>query len=219
MDAALRARLAEIAGDKFVDGDSVSPSTAEQVEQVCLACAEAGARIHVTSAPATPATTAGGAVVVSLSGIDPVDVELDRLVVRAGAGATLGAVRQAAEKVGLAITGASAASAAAADTRVGEVIARGQVSRRALTGIEAVLPGGGRVSAGGAVLKDVAGYDLIGALLGSGGRLALVTAATFRLQPQGVAQEAAEPAGIPRPVLGEALEAAFDPQRLLAARS
>lgn len=217
MDAALRARLAEIAGDKFVDGDSVSPSTAEQVEQVCLACAEAGARIHVTSAPATPATTAGGAVVVSLSGIDPVDVELDRLVVRAGAGATLGAVRQAAEKVGLAITGASAASAA--DTRVGEVIARGQVSRRALTGIEAVLPGGGRVSAGGAVLKDVAGYDLIGALLGSGGRLALVTAATFRLQPQGVAQEAAEPAGIPRPVLGEALEAAFDPQRLLAARS
>jgi FAD/FMN-containing dehydrogenase len=217
MDAALRARLAEIAGDKFVDGDSVSPSTAEQVEQVCLACAEAGARIHVTSAPATPATTAGGAVVVSLSGIDPVDVELDRLVVRAGAGATLGAVRQAAEKVGLAITGASAASAA--DTRVGEVIARGQVSRRALTGIEAVLPGGGRVSAGGAVLKDVAGYDLIGALLGSGGRLALVTAATFRLQPQGVAQEAAEPAGIPTPVLGEALEAAFDPQRLLAARS
>jgi FAD/FMN-containing dehydrogenase len=217
MDAALRARLAEIAGDKFVDGDSVSPSTAEQVEQVCLACAEAGARIHVTSAPATPASTAGGAVVVSLSGIDPVDVELDRLVVRAGAGATLGAVRQAAEKVGLAITGASAASAA--DTRVGEVIARGQVSRRALTGIEAVLPGGGRVSAGGAVLKDVAGYDLIGALLGSGGRLALVTAATFRLQPQGVAQEAAEPAGIPRPVLGEVLEAAFDPQRLLAARS
>jgi FAD/FMN-containing dehydrogenase len=217
MDAALRTRLAEIAGEKFVDGDTVSPSTAEQVEQVCLACAEAGTRIAVSSAPAAGSGVPSGAVLVSLSGIDPVDVDLDRLVVRAGAGATLGAVRQAAGKVGLAITGAQAG--AAAETRVGEVIAKGQVSRRALTGVEAVLPGGGRVAAGGAVLKDVAGYDLIGALLGSRGRLALVTAATFRLQPQGVAQEAAEPAGAPRPVLGDALEVAFDPQRLLAARS
>ncbi|HXA28659.1 MAG TPA: FAD-binding protein [Candidatus Angelobacter sp.] len=217
MDAALRARLVEIAGEKFVDGDSVSPSTAEQVEKVCLACAEAGVRIAVSSAPAKGAAAPAGAVLVSLSGIDPVDVDHDRLVARAGAGATLGAVRQAAEKVGLTITGAQRAGAA--DARVGEVIATGQVARRALTGIEAVLPGGGRVSAGGAVLKDVAGYDLIGALLGSRGRLALITAATFRLQPSGVSQETGEPAGVPRAVLGEALEAAFDPQRLLAGRS
>jgi FAD/FMN-containing dehydrogenase len=217
MDAALRSRLTEIAGDKSVDGDSVSPSTAEQVEKVCLACAEAGVRIAVSSAPAKDAAVPAGAVLVSLSGIDPVDVDHDRLVVRAGAGATLGAVRQAAEKAGMTITGAQRATAP--EARVGEVIAQGRLARRALTGIEAVLPGGGRVAAGGAVLKDVAGYDLIGALLGSRGRLALVTAATFRLQPTGVAQETAEPVGVPRAVLGDALEGAFDPQRLLAARS
>ncbi len=218
MDAALRARLAEIVGSASVDGDSVSPSTAEQVEQVCLACAASSTRIAVTSSPAAGATAPAGAVLVSLSGIDPVDVDLDRLVVRAGAGATMQAVRQAAARVGLAITGAS--SSAADDSRVGAAVARGLFSRRALTGVEAVLPGGGRVAAGGAVLKDVAGYDLIAALLGSQGRLALVTAATFRLQPTAVAAvQAAEPAGVPRGVLGEALEVAFDPQRLLAARS
>jgi FAD/FMN-containing dehydrogenase len=138
-------------------------------------------------------------------------------VVRAGAGATVAALRQAADRAGLALAGAPASLRP--DERIGEVVAKGEVSRRALTGIEAVLPGGGRVSAGGAVLKDVAGYDLVGTLLGSRGRLALVTAATFRLQPQGVAKDVAEPAGIPQGVLGEALEAAFDPQRLLAARS
>lgn len=218
MDAALRARLAEIVGPASVDGDSVSPSTAEQTEQVCLACAEAQARIAVTSSPAKGAAAPSGAVLVALSGIDPVDVDLDRLVVRAGAGATLAAVRQAADRVGLAITGATAQTDG--DTRVGAAVANGLVSRRALTGVEAVLPGGGRVGAGGAVLKDVAGYDLIGALLGSRGRLALVTAATFRLQPTAVAAtQAGEPAGVPRGVLGDALEVAFDPQRLLAARS
>ena len=217
MDAALRARLAEIAGDASIAGEAVSPITAEQVEQVCLACAEAGTRIAVSSGPATAAKPPAGAVLVSLGGIDPVDVDLDRLIVRAGAGATLAAVRQAAEKKGLTITGAG--PAAAADVRIGEAVARGQFSRRSLTGIEAVLPGGGRVAAGGAVLKDVAGYDLIGALLGSRGRLALITAVTFRLQPAGVAQEPSEAAGTPRPVLGDALEVAFDPERLLAARS
>lgn len=215
MDAALRARLAEIAGGPSVDGDSVSPSTAEQVERVCLACAEANTRIAVSSSPAKGAAVPEGAVLVSLSGIDPIDVDLDRLVVRAGAGATLAAVRQAAARVGLAITGASAS----VDTRVGSAVAGGLISRRALTGVEAVLPGGGRVGAGGPVLKDVAGYDLIGALLGSAGRLALVTAATFRLQPETVAAaQSGEPAGVPRGILGDALEVAFDPQRLLAAR-
>jgi FAD/FMN-containing dehydrogenase len=217
MDAALRARLTEIAGEKSVEGDSVSPSTAEQVEQVCLACADAGARIVVGSAPPKGAAVPPGTVLVSLSGIDPVDINIDRLVVRAGAGATLAAVRAAADKAGLALTGVPVG--ATQDARVGELVGRGQAARRALVGVEAVLPGGGRVAAGGAVLKDVAGYDLIGALLGSRGRLALVTAATFRLQPRGVAQQEVEPAGGARSVLGDALESAFDPQRLLAARS
>jgi FAD/FMN-containing dehydrogenase len=216
MDAALRARLTAIAGDKAVDTAAVTPQTSEQVEQVCAACAEAGARIAVTSGPVQRAAGADGAVVVSLAKLDGVTVEADRLVVRAGAGATLDAVRGAAAKAGLTLTGV--AESVTGDARVGELVARGQASRRGLTGVEAVLPGGGHVHSGGAMLKDVAGYDLIATLLGSMGRLALVTAATLRLQPRGVPQDTAAPAGVPHTVLGDALERAFDPQRLLAAR-
>jgi glycolate oxidase FAD binding subunit len=101
---------------------------------------------------------------------------------------------------------------------VGAVVARGQVSRRGLTGVAAVLPAGGRVGSAGEVLKDVAGYDLVGTLLGSMGRLALVTEVAFRLQPRSAPQDGGEPAGVPRGLIAESLERAFDPQRLLAAR-
>jgi len=219
MDAALRDRLTAVAGAKAVDAEAgaVVPGGVEQVQAVCAACAEAGARIAVTSAvPERGRRAPEGAVLVSLARLAEVSVEPERLVVRAGAGATVGAVRDAAAKAGLTLTGVRAA--APAETTVGELVARGQASRRALTGVEAVLPDGGRVGAGGSMLKDVAGYDLAGTLLGSLGRLALVTAASFRLQPHSAPQDAAEPAGVPSGVLGEALEQAFDPQRLLAAR-
>jgi glycolate oxidase FAD binding subunit len=217
MDAALRARLAEIAGDKAVDGagDTVSPGTAEEVERICAAVAEAGGRLAVSSAKSA-SSAPGGAVRVSLARLDALEVEPERLVLRAGAGTTLAAARAAAEGAGMALAGIGAD--VSGDTPLGELVARGQLSRRALTGIEAVLPGGGRVGAGGEVLKDVAGYDLAGALLGSGGRLALVTAVSLRLQPRGAAALDGAPAGVPSGVLGDALERAFDPQRLLVGR-
>jgi len=242
MDAALRASLSEIVGDKAVDASAatVAPSSSEQVEHVCAACAAAGAQIAVTShapnlapgrasapnvtpgpasAPNSPrrAEGGGGPVLVSLARLSDILVEPERLVVRAGAGATVAAVRQAAEKAGLTLTGVPAA--VAGETTIGELIARGLLSRRALTGIEAVLPGGERVSSGGSMLKDVAGYDLPAILLGSMGQLALVTAATLRLQPRTAPQDAGDPAGVPTPVLGEALQLAFDPQRLLVAQA
>ncbi len=219
MDAALRARLTEIAGPTAVDADAatVTPGSAEEVDAVCAACAAAETRIAVSSAaPAGGTKAADGTVTISLARLDEVTLEADRLVVRAGAGATLGAVRQAAEKAGLTLTGVG--NAVASETTVGELVARGQASRRGLTGVEAVLPGGGRVGSGGAMLKDVAGYDLTATLLGSMGRLALVTAVTFRLQPRSAPQDAAAPAGVPGSLLGDALERAFDPQRLLVAR-
>ena len=220
MDAALRDRLVEIAGAKAVDpgAAAVVPSSAEQVAEICAACSAAGTHIAVTStAPARGAkAAAGGAVLVSLARLADVEVEADRLVVRAGAGAALDAVRGAAAKERLALAGVPAGLPG--ETAVGELVARGQVSRRAVCGVEAVLPDGGRVGSGGSMLKDVAGYDLAATLLGSMGRLALVTAVTFRLQPSRVSVDAAQPAGVPDAVLGEALALAFDPQRLLAAR-
>lgn len=219
MDAALRARLGEAAGEAAVDAvaGTVSPGSAEQVEKVCAACAASGTHIAVTSTAARGVEAPGGTVLVSVAGLDGVEVDTARLVVRAGAGATLAAVRAAVEGAGMAL-GAVRASTSG-DRPVGELVARGALPRRALTGVEAVLPSGERVSAGGAVLKDVAGYDLAGTLLGSMGRLALVTAVTLRLQPAGQPQESIEPAGAPRAALGDLLERAFDPQRLLAATS
>ena len=59
-----------------------------------------------------------------------------------------------------------------------------------VTGLEAVLPPGEVVHVGGAIRKDVAGYDLKHLLIGSEGTLGIVTAAWLRLIP---APEAALP--------------------------
>ena len=63
-------------------------------------------------------------------------------------------------------------------------------TRAWVTGIEAVIPPGEVVTAGGPLRKDVAGYDLIGLLTGSEGTLGIVTAVWLRLIP---AAEAALP--------------------------
>jgi glycolate oxidase subunit GlcD len=52
-----------------------------------------------------------------------------------------------------------------------------------VTGLEAVLPPGELVTVGGAIRKDVAGYDLKSLLIGSEGTLGIVTAAWLKLIP------------------------------------
>jgi glycolate oxidase subunit GlcD len=52
-----------------------------------------------------------------------------------------------------------------------------------VTGLEAVVPPGEVVTVGGAIRKDVAGYDLKSLLIGSEGTLGIVTAAWLRLIP------------------------------------
>jgi glycolate oxidase subunit GlcD len=64
------------------------------------------------------------------------------------------------------------------------------VTGRWVTGLEAVVPPGEVIAVGGAVRKDVAGYDLKSLLIGSEGTLGIVTAAWLRLIP---APEAAYP--------------------------
>jgi glycolate oxidase subunit GlcD len=62
-----------------------------------------------------------------------------------------------------------------------------------VTGLEAAIPPGELVSVGGAIRKDVAGYDLKHLLVGSEGTLGIVTAAWLRLLP---APEAVLPVAI-----------------------
>jgi glycolate oxidase subunit GlcD len=52
-----------------------------------------------------------------------------------------------------------------------------------VTGLEAVLAAGEVIELGGAIRKDVAGYDLRSLLVGSEGTLAVITAAWLRLTP------------------------------------
>jgi glycolate oxidase subunit GlcD len=52
-----------------------------------------------------------------------------------------------------------------------------------VTGLEVVVPPGDVIAIGGPIRKDVAGYDLIGVLVGSEGTLGVITAAWLRLLP------------------------------------
>jgi len=216
VDPALRPRLVEIVGAGAVDAarGSVVPASVEQVARVCRLCAETGRRLAVTSGPATQGAAATGGILVSLARLDTLEVNAPALVVRAGAGAAVAALHQAVQAAGLVL--AAPPPQDAAPGHVGSLVALGAVSRRALCGVEAVLPTGERVHSGGSVLKDVAGYDLAGVLLGSAGRLALIVAASFRLLPRGERPPSPDPAGtIAAGRLSDLVRTAFDPDGLL----
>ncbi len=62
------------------------------------------------------------------------------------------------------------------------------VTRHQVLGVEAVLPGGQVLRAGGKFVKASSGYDLTQLVIGSEGTLALVTEATLRLYPRAAHQ-------------------------------
>jgi glycolate oxidase subunit GlcD len=68
-----------------------------------------------------------------------------------------------------------------------------------VTGVEAVLPPGETIRVGGAIRKDVSGYDVKDLLIGSEGTLGVITAAWLRLLPAPEARlpVAAVYAGVP----------------------
>lgn len=215
MDDALRSRLAEILGPGGVDssGTVLTPADASSLAAAVRVCAQATVAMQPRSGPASGAGDA--AVTISLNRLAAVEVHGPSLTVRAEAGAGVAALRSAVEVAGLAFA-AEIGTGSRGAGHIGTLIARGGVSRRALTGIEAVLTTGELVVAGGRMLKDVAPYDLAAALLGSQGRLAIIVSATFRLLPAGAEAPAHPPRGpFAWTPLDELVRAAFDPQGLL----
>jgi glycolate oxidase len=211
VDASLRRALSEALGPGSVleGGSILAPETADGVAAALRIAQESRLPIRVTSGAGKGVTIPAGGAVLSLARLAAVSVDASNGVARAEAGATLTALAAALAKAGMAVPGLSADPGS---DHVGALIARGGLPRRSLTGIEAALPGGDLIRLGGAVLKDVVGYDITSLLLGSGGRLGAIIAVHLRLIPTGAAVEVAEPAG-PRDV-GE-LTGVFDPEGIL----
>ena len=211
MNEDLAKQIAEITGPKGVAGDVVSPPDLESLTAIARICDAQRLGIRVTSGAASAEDLAPtGGIVISLQRLNAIDVAAGGLTVRAGAGAAVARLRDAVAKQKLGVVGLGAQTGS---THVGTLVARGDVPRRALAGVEAVLPTGETVKAGGGVLKDVVGYDLLGVMLGSAGRLAIIAAVTFRLEPALAKTPTAKPPGTC--TWQPALAGAFDPKGLL----
>jgi glycolate oxidase subunit GlcD len=171
---------------------AVLPATAEEAAAVVATCYEAG--VAITPRGGGTGVSGGavpdGGVVLSLERLGRVrsfDPLLWRIEVEAGV--TTARLHTLAAENGLMFPPDPGASE---QSQIGGNIAtnaggphafRYGVTRRWVTGLEAVLAPGRLVRLGGAARKDVAGYDLIGLLTGSEGTLGVVTAAWLRLVP------------------------------------
>jgi FAD/FMN-containing dehydrogenase len=182
----------------------VRPGSAREVAAVLRACA--AARVPVVPqggntglvGGSVPVGEGSGAVVLSLRRLDRVSsVNLGTGLVTAQAGATLAAVQAAASAAGaavgvdLAARDSATVGGIAATNAGGERVLRHGTARTQVTGIEAVLAGGGVVRRMTGLPKDNVGYDLTGLLVGSEGTLGVITAVQLRLVPPRPARTAA----------------------------
>ncbi len=115
--------------------------------------------------------------------------EPEDLVISAQAGLPVEEIRERARKHGLRLAleppmGEKAtAGGLAALGRSGSSRARDGRVRDHVLGVRALLSDGTLFSAGGRVVKNVAGYDLVRPLVGSRGTLAVLTEVTYKLRP------------------------------------
>jgi glycolate oxidase len=172
----LRRELAEIVGVAGVGSDGVvRASNVTQLREVLAVCAATGA----VAAPASAESARGADVLISVDRLDAIRLDAPALLLRAGAWSTWTAIREAAGARRLAVVGLGALRS----ERAGQSVALGEITHRALAGVDILTAHGELISAGGRTLKDVVGYDLTGLVLGSGDRLGMIVAVTLRLEP------------------------------------
>jgi FAD/FMN-containing dehydrogenase len=202
VDQGLRRQLAAIVGARGVGSDNVvRPSSVIQLGEALMVCAAASAAVVPSGHPRSAAAD----VVIDAGRLDTIRLDAGTLLLHAGTAASWVAIREAAAAQRLAVSGLPSLRS---DT-AGASVALGEISHRALAGIDLLTRAGALISAGGRTLKDVVGYDLAGLALGSGERLGLILAVTLRLEPA-AARTGAEPG--PGPWRGDAgidLTAAF----------
>src|SRR3954467_14605358 len=180
----------------------VLPDTAEQVAAVLAWCYERDVPVvpRGGGTGASAGAVPDGGVVLALDRLDRVrsfEPELWRIHVEAGV--PTGRLKQLVRESGLMF---APDPGAPEQSQIGGNIATNAGGPHAfkygvvadwVTGIEAAIPPGELVSVGGAIRKDVAGYDLKRLLIGSEGTLGIVTAAWLKLLP---APEAVLPVAI-----------------------
>jgi FAD/FMN-containing dehydrogenase len=188
-------------------GEKIAPATLDALSASLRE--SSGGGLAVTSG----GTSSSDRILVSVERLRDVSLDAPAGTLTAGGGARITDVVEAASKAGLKVLGLDEQ---ARSQYVGSLIARGEVSRRGVCGIVAVLSDGDVVRWGGNVQKDVAGYDIAAMLLGSLGRLAVIATVTFRVIPAAadivIENSAGETAIIPVP----GLRRAFDPSGALS---
>lgn len=212
LDSATFARFNDALGSVLSGAEStVTPADRDMIATTVRVAAETSTPVAVRSAAAGSSMKApGNGVLISLDKLNAIEVRAASLLVRAGAGASVATLQQRVAAEGLAVVGLGNGPLPAT---VGALVAAGAVPRRSLAGVEGVLTTGEFITFGG-VLKDVVGYDVPALLLGSMGRLGIITEVTFRLEP--ATARTTTPAAAPGAVtLDPVLLRAFDPLQLL----
>jgi FAD/FMN-containing dehydrogenase len=171
----------------------VRPGSTEEVAAVVRACGEHGVPIAVqggNTGMVGGAVPQAGEIVLSLvrlADLEPVDLLARQL--ECGAGVTLEQVQERAREAGLdfpvdfAARGSATIGGVIATNAGGSLAARHGMTRAWVAGLEAVLADGSVMRRLRGLLKDNAGYDLTGLLVGSEGTLGIVTRARLRLTP------------------------------------
>jgi FAD/FMN-containing dehydrogenase len=195
VDPDLRAGFEHDLTGRF-DGEArlvARPATSDEVSRVVRLCGQRGVPIAVqggNTGMVGGAIPRPGEVVLSLVRLDdlaPVDVLAQQ--VECGAGVTLERVQEQAHAAGFdfpvdfAARGSATIGGLIATNAGGSFAARYGMTRAWVAGLEAVLADGSIMRRLRGLLKDNAGYDLTGLLVGSEGTLGIVTRARLRLTP------------------------------------
>ena len=168
----------------------ISPATVQELAQTVQQAAAAKQKLRIAGTqslrarcPPPPA----GARVLSVAGLDRIEIDAQNLVARVDGGVRLDCLWQALDGAGLVwpverlepggTVGGLVASGRGAGRRPGDAPAR-----RWILGAQIVLGDGSLVTVGGATVKNSVGYDFTHATWGSCGRLGAIVHLTLRLR-------------------------------------
>lgn len=177
----------------------VTPGTTEEVAAIVRLANEY--RVPVTVRGGGTGLSGGaipiqGGILLSMARMNRIlEIDQPNLLCRAQAGVITGALQEAVEAVGLFYppdpnskwTGQIGGNIA--ENAGGPRCFKYGVTRSYVLGLTAVLPTGEIIKTGGLTVKNRAGFDLTGLLVGSEGMLGIVTEATLRLVPKPEAAE------------------------------